>query len=328
MLRINPLWWPLLTALSPLLVPVVMKKNRKYRENLKKVSDANSKRISEASLLDLPELEYIDLTVLVEEKTEEGFLGSPGVSYLLETDRGSLLFDVGFGPDHKTLAHNAEKLGITLDKVDECVISHLHPDHMGGTGAVRAREVRLPEELGSPGGMPCWLPDQCGAPGFDPAVVERPMIFKNGMGTTGPLGRSLFFFGLTEELALVARVKGKGLVVFTGCGHPTIEVIMDMVKKLSGEPVHAIGGGLHFPVTRGRGKYAGIQMQMLIGTGLPPWKKISDDNLTGTIDAINGAAPKSVFLSAHDTCDHSLDRLDRELDADTVVLRAGGKYRI
>ena len=30
----------------------------------------------------------------------------------------------------------------------------------------------------------------------------------------------------TEEQALVARLRGKGLVVVTGCGHPTIEVIL------------------------------------------------------------------------------------------------------
>jgi len=71
------------------------------------------------------------------------------------------------------------------------------------------------------------------------------------------LAWSLFIFGYTEKQALLARIKGKGLVVFTGCGHPTIKVILEMVKRLSDEPLYAIGGGLHFPVTEGRGNRAG-----------------------------------------------------------------------
>jgi 7,8-dihydropterin-6-yl-methyl-4-(beta-D-ribofuranosyl)aminobenzene 5'-phosphate synthase len=134
-------------------------------------------------------------------------------------------------------------------------------------------------------------------------------------------------FGFTEEQALLARVKGKGLVVFTGCGHPTIEVVLEMVKRLSDEPVYAIGGGLHFPVTGGRGNRAGIQFQTIIGTGKPPWQRITDEDLSRTIAAINKAGPKSVHLSGHDTCDHSLHRMKAELDAETGVLEAGATYR-
>ncbi|MDM8539359.1 hypothetical protein QUF70_21605 [Desulfobacterales bacterium HSG17] len=47
-------------------------------------------------------------------------------------------------------------------------------------------------------------------------------------------------------------------MVFTGCGHPTIEVIVQMVRRLSNEDIYAIGGGFHFPVTGRRGNRAGI----------------------------------------------------------------------
>jgi hypothetical protein len=36
--------------------------------------------------------------------------GDAGVSYLFRTDRGALLFDVGFGPERPALEHNAAKL--------------------------------------------------------------------------------------------------------------------------------------------------------------------------------------------------------------------------
>ena len=149
-----------------------------------------------------------------------------------------------------------------------------------------------------------------------------------GIATTGPLARSLFFFGLTEEQALVAHVKGKGLVVFTGCGHPTIELIMQMVSRLSNERIFAIGGGLHFPVTGGRGNRAGIQFQTIMGTGKPAWQRITDEDLGSTIAVLNKFNPKKVFLSGHDSCDHSLTRMKNEIKAENEVLKAGVTYRI
>ena len=124
----------------------------------------------------------------------------------------------------------------------------------------------------------------------------------------------------------MARIKGKGLVVFTGCGHPTIEVILKMVSRLSHEPIHAIGGGLHFPITDGRGNRAGIRFQTIIGTGKPPWQRIADKDLTRTISAINKTAPEKVFLSGHDICDHALGSMKKELKAESEILTAGKRY--
>ena len=186
----------------------------------------------------------------------------------------------------------------------------------------------MPEELGAPADKPCFLPDEAGVEGFSAEVVRGPRLLAAGIASTGPLARSLFFFGWTEEQILLVRLRGKGLVIFSGCGHPTFEVILRMIARLSGDPIYAIGGGLHFPVTKGRGTYKGIQAQMIIGTGKPPWQRITDNDLSRTIRFINEAAPKKVFLSAHDTCDHALRRFESELKADTQVLKAGATYRI
>ena len=325
--RISPLWWPFLAGTSPLVALFLFGKNRRYRANLIKVAARNQDRLRQAEPIDLPELDFLELTVLVEEKTEDGFLGDAGVSYLFRTDRGTLLFDVGFGPERPALAHNAAKLDVKLDQVDALAISHLHPDHMGGLKASRAKQVLVPGELGQPNGKPCFLPDRADAEGFECIRVDAPRLLPAGIATTGPLARSLFFMGLTEEQALVANVRNKGLVVITGCGHPTIELIMQMVRRLSDNPIHVIGGGLHFPVTGGRGNRMGIQFQTLIGTGKPAWQKITDDDLTGTITALNSIKPHKVFLSAHDSCDQSLARMHQELDTDAEVFKAGKRYR-
>lgn len=326
--RISPLWWPVLAATSPVLVPMLLRRNRVFQENRAKAKELNRSRIETAGKLEIPPLEFLEITVLSDSKQSEGFLGEPGVSYLITGDQGSLLFDVGFGAEKATVAHNASKLGVRLEEMDALAISHLHADHMGGVAAAKSGRVMLPPEMGEPGGRPCYLPDKALAEGFAAEVVTRPQLLAAGIATTGPLARSLFFLGFCEEQALIANLHDRGLVVITGCGHPTIEVILEMVHHISDEPVYAIAGGLHFPVTESRFRSSGIQLQMLMGTGKPPWQRIRDEDLEQTIVQINKAVPKQVLLSAHDTCDHALERLCGELNAETAVLEAGKSYRL
>ena len=144
--RISPLWWPLLGAASPVIVPFLIARNRRFKKNIKLADELNAKRIHQTSPFNLPELDFLELTVLVEEKSEPEFLGDAGVSYLFRSDLGSLLYDVGFGPERPALAHNAAKLEIDLDMIDSLAISHLHPDHMGGIKAHRAKCVNVPKE--------------------------------------------------------------------------------------------------------------------------------------------------------------------------------------
>lgn len=99
-----------------------------------------------------------------------------------------------------------------------------------------------------------------------------------------------------------------------------------MVSRLSNEPIHAIGGGLHFPITDGRGNRAGIRFQTIIGTGKSPWQRITDDDLAKTISLINKTAPEKVFLSGHDICDHSIGRMKKELKSTCEILTAGKTY--
>ena len=134
--------------------------------------------------------------------------------------------------------------------------------------------------------------------------------------------------GWTEEQAIIARLKDKGLVIFTGCGHPTIETIVQMAKHLSDDPVYAIGGGLHFPITDCPLSKAGLKLQMIWGTGKSPWKRITKADLERTIKNLNAINLKYLFLSPHDTCDYALDRFQNALKSDTKVLKAGASYQI
>lgn len=326
--RISPLWWPLMGLVSPLLVPFLLKKNKVYRKNKIRVNKINKKRIDEAKSINLPEANSLKLSVLVEWKTKKGFIGDAGVSYLFKTNLGSMLYDVGHGSENKALVHNARQLDIDINQIDGLAISHLHKDHMGGMEASRTNRVTLPEELIPSKKKNCYLPEEAETEGLVKKVINKPQILKSGISTTGPLARSLFLLGYTEEQALIIRLKDKGLVIFTGCGHPTIEIILKMVQKISDLPVYAIGGGLHFPLTEGRGSKAGFQLQQIFGTGKPPWQKIDKSELEGAIRSINSVNPKKVFLSPHDTCDYALECFKKELSADVQILKAGETYTI
>ena len=326
--RYSPLTWPVLAAGSPVLAPLLLVKHRRYLRERERITRTNESRIASAPSLDLPALSSLSLTVLGEWEAEPGFRNEAGVSYVLRSERGAILFDVGFGAASGVVADNARRLGLGLDDVDAVVISHLHLDHIGGMEAQKARSVAVPPELGPPSGKDLYLPDEASAEGFTTHVLDVPRVLEQGIATTGPLGRSLFFFGPIEEQVLVARLEGSGLVVITGCGHPTIEVILEMVGRLSGEPVHTVCGGLHYPVKGSRMRLWGLPAQRLFGTGKPPWRPIDDDDLERAIAVMNRAGVRRLLISAHDSDDHAIGHMKRDLDADVQVLRAGRTYTL
>ena len=90
------LWtWPVLALASPVLVPKLLKRNRVFKDNRCRADQINRERIDGVKALEFPALDFLELTVLVDEKVADGFRGDPGVSYLVKTDLGTLLFDVG-----------------------------------------------------------------------------------------------------------------------------------------------------------------------------------------------------------------------------------------
>jgi 7,8-dihydropterin-6-yl-methyl-4-(beta-D-ribofuranosyl)aminobenzene 5'-phosphate synthase len=326
--RISPLWWLLLLILSPLLVVLLAIRYRAFRKDRMRAAQTNRSRISAAEPLELPEIDELEVRVLAEWRAKEGFKGEAGVSYLFRTNLGSLVYDVAFGDESGVVAHNAERLGVAAADIGGVAISHLHNDHMGGLRAFRSMQVAVPKILRSAEPLPGYLPAEAGMGGFNAQVVAGPRILTGGIATTGPLARRLFFLGWTEEQALVFRLRGKGLVVFTGCGHPTLPVILQMVRRLTSDPIYAIGGGLHFPVSGGRAGMPGIDMQTIVGTGKPPWLRITDKDLDALIEAIRAEDPTRLLLSAHDTCDRALERLAHATDAQVDVLEAGGIYSL
>ncbi len=180
------------------------------------------------------------------------FISGHGVSYLIRTDSATILLDVGDNPDGLAVApfaQNMAALGIAWDEVDRVVISHPHPDHIGGVAAWRQRTISFGELPGGLGERLAFVPHVTAYKGAIHATV--PTLPAPDVATTGVISYReawpmSLFAAKGGEQALAVHVAGRGLVLITGCGHPGLERLVERAESLYGEQVVGIVGGLHY----------------------------------------------------------------------------------
>ena len=51
--RISPAWWPIIGLSSPVLFPMLLVKNRRFKQNIRKAQEVNNERIERAEHLGL-----------------------------------------------------------------------------------------------------------------------------------------------------------------------------------------------------------------------------------------------------------------------------------
>ena len=258
----------------------------------------------------------------------QALVGEPGVSYLVRADDTTILFDVGLnrhGEHLSPLLRNMQALGVTLEEVDYIVISHLHLDHVGGMEYQRKRTFALSGEPLDLSGVTAFVPVPMTHSTAKVEVVEGPRSIAPGVASLGPIPRQLFFFGWTPEQSLAVNVEGKGIVLITGCGHSTIQHIVERAEMLFNEPIYGIVGGLHYPVTTPRGGGFGLPIQRLIGTGKWPWDPISKEDVEAGIACLQSRHPQLVALSPHDSCAWSIEAFRRAFDGAYQDVLVGGE---
>lgn len=255
----------------------------------------------ESRLTDLGEVDRLSILPLVERHTAaEHLRGEPAVSYLIRADALTLLFDAGLGTgrERTALEANAEDLGVRFDDLDGVVISHLHPDHVGGARSQLRRTFSVGVTQPVPQSLPAYVPTDMTHPQADVAVVREARVIGRGVAVLPPLPRMLFWMGSIAEQALVVNVRGRGLVVVTGCGHPRIERMLALAERVVDAPVYAVVGGLHLPVhalgTR-------LVPQAVLGSPNWPWRPIDESQAHAVIAAIRERGPGLVALSGHDS---------------------------
>jgi 7,8-dihydropterin-6-yl-methyl-4-(beta-D-ribofuranosyl)aminobenzene 5'-phosphate synthase len=216
--------------------------------------------------------------------TAVGLMAEHGFSALVRVRRGdtttSLLFDTGLSPD--AMVTNAGRLGVDFSEIQAVVLSHGHFDHAGGlSGLAGKKGARSLPMVVHP---MIWTRRRLAIPGREPeemptlskraleseglAVIERrqPSLLVDGcVLITGEVDRTTEFeHGMPpphqawtgsawqhdplviDDQALVLNVRGRGLVVLTGCGHAGAINIVRHAQRLTTVPaLHALVGGLH-----------------------------------------------------------------------------------
>ena len=237
-------------------------------------------------------------------------IGEPGVSYLVRADDTTILFDVGYnvrGEHPSPLLRNMATLGVEVTEIDAVVISHAHEDHVGGRSHMMQRTFALSGQPVDLKGIPAYVPVPLSNPTARVTVVDGPLVIAPGVASMGPIPRQLFFFGWTPEQSLAVNVEGKGIVIIIGCGHSTLQRIVDRAEMLFDEPLYGIVGGLHYPVTASREVKFGLPLQRILGTGKLPWDPINRQDVEAAIAYLQRRHPQLVALSPHDSCDWSIE---------------------
>jgi 7,8-dihydropterin-6-yl-methyl-4-(beta-D-ribofuranosyl)aminobenzene 5'-phosphate synthase len=262
-------------------------------------------------LKDVGTVKHLTILPLIDWYTaREDLIGEPGVSYLVRADDTTILFDVGYntrGEHPSPLLRNMAALGVEVMDINMVVISHAHEDHVGGMSPMMRRTFALSSQSVDLKGMPAYVPVSLSNPTAQVTVVDGPRVIAPGIASMGPIPRQLFFFGWTPEQSLAVNVEGKGIVVIIGCGHPTLQRIVDRAEMLFDEPLYGLVGGLHYPVTGARTVMLGIPVQKVAGTGKLPWRPITRDEVRQAIAYLQRCNPQVVALSPHDSCDWSIE---------------------
>jgi 7,8-dihydropterin-6-yl-methyl-4-(beta-D-ribofuranosyl)aminobenzene 5'-phosphate synthase len=189
-----------------------------------------------------------------------------------------ILFDAGVTPDG--LVENMRRLDISRRDIDMIVLSHGHWDHTTGMAGIVAelRPSNVPvlihpefwsrRRIALPGReieLPSTSRGALEGAGFEVIEQQQPSFLLDGsLLITGEVDRTTDFEQgfpvheayrdarwqpdplILDDQALIASVRGRGLVVLTGCGHSGIVNILRYARKLTGEDrIHAVVGGFH-----------------------------------------------------------------------------------
>jgi 7,8-dihydropterin-6-yl-methyl-4-(beta-D-ribofuranosyl)aminobenzene 5'-phosphate synthase len=200
------------------------------------------------------------------------------VTVFVDGQRHSLLLDTG--ATVSGAAHNLRALGVDAREIETIVLSHGHFDHTMGLNGLAEELSLLPplvlhpdcwlkRRVVVPGQQPRELPttsrDRVRAAGFEVAEHRQPSLLLDGaLLVTGEIERTTEFEQgmplhqalrdeewvpdplILDDQALVANVRGRGLVVITGCGHAGVVNTVRFAQKLTGiERVYAVIGGFH-----------------------------------------------------------------------------------
>lgn len=212
------------------------------------------------------------LTCVVENgAARPGLRSEHGLSVLVETDAGNVLWDTGASGE--TLLHNLSALGLRQAPIEAIGLSHAHHDHTGGLAALLKERPRLPiyahAEIGRPRfsvreglyAVGLTLHMEALAAHADLHLCAEPQEMLPGVTTTGTIdprpypaggsplhqtlqGGRLVADPYADDISLVLRA-GEGIVLLCGCCHAGLRNTLATMRRTHHEPLRAIVGGTH-----------------------------------------------------------------------------------
>jgi 7,8-dihydropterin-6-yl-methyl-4-(beta-D-ribofuranosyl)aminobenzene 5'-phosphate synthase len=215
---------------------------------------------------------------------ERSLIAEHGFSVVLKLEisgkEHKILFDSGLSP--LAAVHNSDVLNLDLYNCEAVISSHGHIDHAGGLlnirkkmnakqnipillheHAFRKRLVKVQD--GRTISLPAPNRSVLNLAGYNIVEKQSPSLWiEDSILVTGEIPRTNDFEKgfpnhyseidgkmendplIKDDQAIVLRIKDKGLVVITGCGHAGIINILKYAKELTGEDrIFAIIGGMH-----------------------------------------------------------------------------------
>ncbi len=247
-------------------------------------------------------------TPMLKGEIKSSILAEHGFSTLVritkDNTKRTMLFDFGFSPFGA--AYNAKAMGISMHKVEVMALSHGHSDHFGGIAEL-TRMIGRPgiQLIVHPGAFiyPRYLkPSPSFTMGFPRLTreeleeheielvetVEPYPLLDDHVLFLGEIERTTEFEKgfpiayrqqdgreewdpIEDDTAIAINVKGKGLIVLSGCSHSGIVNTVEHARKVTGiEKVHAVMGGFHL---------AGPLFEPIIEATTEAIKKIDPDHI-------------------------------------------------
>jgi len=268
-------------------------------------------------------------------------LAEHGLSLLVTVyqgeDKHTILFDTGY--TKVGVLHNMAQLGVKVEEIEAIVLSHGHMDHTGTLYGIldkishtiplvlhpgifqHPRYTRRPDGVKSiwprtvvkndlegknvniiESKTPvCIADDMIMVTG----EVERITHFEKGMpNALMEQNGELVHDPILDDQSIAMKLKGKGLVVVSGCAHAGIVNTLMFAQKTTGEQkIHAVLGGFH-----------------LSG---PFFEKFHDP----TIDALKKIDP-DVLMPMHCTGWKAIHRFQKEFPESFVLNSVGSKVML
>ena len=225
---------------------------------------------------------FVEAPLLETGRASDPPVAEHGLSFLVSVAQGdghrTVLFDTGSTVNG--LVHNLRVLGVEPAGIETIALSHGHFDHTIGLNGLAQRLQPLPplvvhpdfwlrRRVALPKREPYELPttseEKVRAAGFPVIESREPSsLLDDSLLVTGEIERTTEFEQgvavhqafrdgewqpdplIYDDQALVANVRGKGLVVITGCGHAGVINTVRYARKFTGiDEVYAVLGGFH-----------------------------------------------------------------------------------